>query len=337
MEYKGKIKFYEETMDILFPEDFNLCIKKLGEMIGLTEGEVLKKIMLYYNDEDGDKVVLSGDADYEIFINYIKENENKKEKITLHLELNENSEYLVKKMSQEIMNYKENISKEVKIDKKDSKDSLEIKEEFDNIINEDNKINDKDSDIKNNIDNNKDDLDENQNENINFKNNIIIENKTNNEVIPPPEINEIKEPSFTYPETCYNCKTNPLLDIFYYCTKCDKRICSKCELVLGPQHPHPIYKIQTYDQYMNSDIKLKENVGEIVEGVKGKVKDLIYNYNNMLNKNKNNNDNNKYKELIQKMRNDFDFNNTNITDEQIEEALEKANGNIENALGFLFN
>ena len=44
---KYEIKFYEETMDILFPEYFNLCIKKLGEMIGLTESEVLKKIVLW--------------------------------------------------------------------------------------------------------------------------------------------------------------------------------------------------------------------------------------------------------------------------------------------------
>ena len=115
MEYKGKIKFYEETIDISFPKDFNLLMKKISEIVKLSQDEILNKIMLYYNDEDGDKVIITGDADYEIFINnFIKENENKKENIILHLELNE-----VKKISQEIINYKENILNEEKIDNKD--------------------------------------------------------------------------------------------------------------------------------------------------------------------------------------------------------------------------
>ena len=115
MEYKGKIKFYEETIDISFPKDFNLLMKKISEIVKLSQDEILNKIMLYYNDEDGDKVIITGDADYEIFINnFIKENENKKENIILHLELNE-----VKKISQEIINYKKNILNEEKIGGKD--------------------------------------------------------------------------------------------------------------------------------------------------------------------------------------------------------------------------
>ena len=92
-----------------------LLMKKISEIVKLSQDEILNKIMLYYNDEDGDKVIITGDADYEIFINnFIKENENKKENIILHLELNE-----VKKISQEIINYKENILNEEKIDNKD--------------------------------------------------------------------------------------------------------------------------------------------------------------------------------------------------------------------------
>lgn len=102
-------------MDVSFPKDFNQLVKKMSEIVKLSQDEILNKIMLYYNDEDGDKVIITGDADYEIFINnFIKENENKKENIILHLELNE-----VKKISQEIINYKENILNEEKIDNKD--------------------------------------------------------------------------------------------------------------------------------------------------------------------------------------------------------------------------
>ena len=28
MEYKGKIKFFEDETEVLYPEDFNLCKKK---------------------------------------------------------------------------------------------------------------------------------------------------------------------------------------------------------------------------------------------------------------------------------------------------------------------
>ena len=69
MEYRGKIKFYEEEMDVPFPEDFNLCKKKIGEMVGLPENELLQKISLYYNDEDNDKILLTEESDYKIFFN----------------------------------------------------------------------------------------------------------------------------------------------------------------------------------------------------------------------------------------------------------------------------
>ena len=69
MEHRGKIKFYEEEMDVLFPEDFNLCKKKIGEIVGLPENELLQKISLYYNDEDNDKILLTEENDYKIFFN----------------------------------------------------------------------------------------------------------------------------------------------------------------------------------------------------------------------------------------------------------------------------
>ena len=104
-------------------------MKKVGEIVGLSQDEILNKMMLYYNDEEGDKVIISGDADYEIFINYyIKENNTEKESIILHSELNE-----VKKISQKIINYKENISNEEKIDNKDESNNENDLNEFPNI------------------------------------------------------------------------------------------------------------------------------------------------------------------------------------------------------------
>ena len=51
-EFKGKIKFYDDQIDVLFPTDFNQFSKKLGEMLGLSD-DFLNNIRISYKDEDG--------------------------------------------------------------------------------------------------------------------------------------------------------------------------------------------------------------------------------------------------------------------------------------------
>ena len=168
-------------------------------------------------------------------------------------------------MSVEINNYKEKHSNE--IINFDKQNSLEISNELKDI--------DKSKNVninKINIDNNKDD-ENNIINNNDFNKNDIIQEKNDAENI------------VTYQETCTNCKASPLYDVFYYCTRCSITYCSKCESERGSIHIHPLYKIQSFDQYMNSDIKLKEKFNNKIEEYRSNFKDFIGGLNNMVNNN----------------------------------------------------
>ena len=295
MEYKGKIKFYDDEIVVLFPENFQLCKKKISEMIQINEEDILKKVTLSYTDEEGDNIELNCENDYLIFINGLKENNL----LTINIQLKEESE---------IINF-------------DKQNSLEISNELKDIDKSKN-----DNINKINIDNNKDD-----------ENNIINNNDLNkNDII--QEKNDA-ENIVTYQETCTNCKASPLYDVFYYCTRCSITYCSKCESERGSIHIHPLYKIQSFDQYMNSDIKLKEKFNNKIEEYRSNFKDFIGGLNNIVNNNQNNNNNNEkdYTALVQQIKNDYDLKDSNIPDEKIEEAIRENNGDIDKTMDFLFN
>ena len=348
MECKGRIKFYDEEMNVQFPEDFNLCKKKIGEMIGLSGDELLKQINLYYNDEDGDKILLTEDNDYKIFFNFLKENDVKKGTSTLIIELKENSEILVKKISQEMSVYKEKHSEEIK-------NEVDINEDIMNQIENENLVikNNKNEDNNNNIFNENDNQEEEEKNNEKENNNENNLNKQDNE-----KDNNINQENqrIIYEETCKYCNAKPLYDVFYYCLQCNIKMCSKCELEYGKKHSHPFLKIQTYDQYMHSFINLrndlKKNVnnavnqyGGVIQNILGNLgnffKDNLRNNNNIGNSNNNRNNTNtnnqnekKYKDLARKMKNEFALDG--IPFEKIEEALINSNGDFNKAFEYLF-
>ena len=335
MEYRGKIKFYEEEMDVPFPEDFNLCKKKIGEMVGLPENELLQKISLYYNDEDNDKILLTEESDYKIFFNYLKENNPEKGTSTMFIELKENSEILVKKISQEMNVYKEKYSKEINLDKK-NEENID-NNSLDKMIEEKLIIKDNDEDINNKIPEN------------NHMEEIININENENKEIPQNNNINKEEHEIKYEETCQYCKTKPLYDVFYYCLQCNIIMCSNCELEFGKKHSHPFSKIQTYDQYMNSHINLRGNINNAFQNIGGGLKNILGNLNNIFNNRNNNRNNNvnnnmnnnmnnnqkNYKDLAQNMKNEYELNN--LPDEKIEEALIIANGDFNKAFEYLFS
>ena len=339
MEYKGRIKFYDEEMDVQFPEDFNLCKKKIGEMIGLSEDELLNHIKLFYNDEDGDKISVTEDNDYKLFIKFSKENGGQNDVLTLIIELKEKSEILVKKISQEMSIYKEKNSEEIKNEIEMDEDLMNQIEDEKLIIKNIKKNNEEDNNNKipenNKIEEENNNIgDENKNDMNPQNNNINQENRDKDKII--------------YQETCEYCKANPLYDVFYFCLKCNIKMCSKCELERGTKHSHPFLKIQTYDQYMNSLINFRGDVNNFFQNYGGRIQNFLGNLNNFLplkninnnsnndNRNNNNNENKKdYKDLIQKMKDEFDLNDI-IPNEKIEEALIKSNGDIYKAFAYLF-
>ena len=373
MELKGKINlFYEQEIEFLFPENFDLFIQKINEIIGLKKEELFTKISLYYKDNEEDEVLLLDKSDYGIFIIYVIENnKNNKNLITLFFELKED---LKEKIYQKMNIYKKNNNKEKKIsininefeinneikdkianeneNKINEYENLEknniVKTNYENI-NEINKINNKYYYNESNIES-QNQFNNNLNNNDNYIFNTFKENTKN--------INLTKNYKYTYQESCSICKDYPLNDIFYYCNKCKLIYCSNCESKDGSSHIHPLYKIQTKNQYNNSDINKKdENLGEKIGafgsklvGVFGEVTNMLLNKNknqkkeNDAKENKNddmNNDENKkgedkndYKKLIEELKSTYEL--INIDDENIEEAIKLADGDKDKALEFLF-
>ena len=278
-------------------------------------------------------------------MNRRKKNNNEEKKISINInefEINNEIKDKITNENENKINEYENLEK-----------NNIVKSNYENINeinNEINKINDK---YKYNYNENNIEIQNQFNNNLN--NNIYIfdtfkENTKN--------INLIKNNKYTYEVSCSICKDYPLNDVFYYCNKCKLIYCSNCESKDGSSHIHPLYKIQTKDQYNNSDInKKEENLGDKIEAIGSKIYCVIGGVTNMLlNKNKNqikesdvkenknvdmNNfenkkgeDKNDYKKIIEELKSTYQLGD--IDDKNIEEAIKIAEGDKDKALEFLF-
>ena len=204
-EYKGKLIFYDEQINVLFPSNFDKFQVKLGEMLGLTD-DILSNIRLSYKDEEGDKVEVKVSEDYNLFIDEIKKG---KRLMELSVEVKEESSLLIKKCSSSIINYVSknnsgninNLSEQIKEQHKSLELSDEINPNDIPKVNDEKKV-EKANEIKN--ENIKEEKKENEkeikNENIkkeeninnNIDNNIINNNIDNNNII---NNNDIKKNS----------------------------------------------------------------------------------------------------------------------------------------------
>ena len=63
--FEGKIKFYDDQINVKFSPDFNEFKNLLGEILGITE-DFLINLKISYKDEDGDKIALKNEDDYKL-------------------------------------------------------------------------------------------------------------------------------------------------------------------------------------------------------------------------------------------------------------------------------
>ena len=147
-----------------------------------------------------------------------------------------------------------------------------------------------------------------------------------------------------FPYACSYCRIGPIYRIMYYCRECNLIICSRCEQKEGDRHHHPLYKVQNGAQFQYLNINGPSSMDKFMDKMEG-----AYNsaYNSVMNffgaggnNNQNNNVNNNRLQqqqqvpqlvsIVQLARNLYDL--RNVTDQQIEEALIKNNGNIDQAV-----
>ena len=395
--FEGKIKFYDDQINVKFSPDFNEFKNLLGEILGITE-DFLINLKISYKDEDGDKIALKNEDDYKLFIEEIKKNQKLNE---LTIEVKEESSILIKQYSSSIFSYlsknnsgninienninkddninnkKENFNNEININNKNNIDIDNIIDE--NFLENKNNILIKDNNVRNKDINHPNDNIKNEQKEIAYKVNLdnIIDQNINNEQknninnINEPknrQINNIKQPKnqnprqhpqnlnnennnsflfiLSFPYTCCICKKGPIYRSIYFCKKCDILICPECELKEGPTHLHALCKAQNSLQFEGLNImnisgfeKFMGGVGNSIEGAYKSVVGFFSGGNNNNNSNQNKNNDLIVKgpqlvSLVQIARNCYDL--RNITDFQIEQALIKTKGNVDEAIVLLF-
>ena len=71
-KFNIKLNFYGDKVEIYINSDYNSFINKICNVLKISP-ERAKKIVLSYNDEDGDSILLSNMEDFSIFIEQVKQ------------------------------------------------------------------------------------------------------------------------------------------------------------------------------------------------------------------------------------------------------------------------
>lgn len=215
------------------------------------------------------------------------------------------------------------------------------------------------NDINDNNINNINNFNKNNINTRNNINNININNNMNNN-------NLSSQTYMVFPLSCNLCSQYPIVKILYYCLVCNIPLCEECEDKLGINHRHSILKVQTNQQFEDLNLRINscskggnsqsnnnknnndnknspnENQSQImnifnnikdsvISGIFGddKKNENINNINQEVN-NKNEQIVPQRMSLIQLARAQYDLNG--VSDNQLQEAIEKANGNIDEAV-----
>ena len=355
-EITALIQFNQLTKQVILTPTFEEYKKKICKILQLDES-LFNSLKTNYNDEDNDVILVGSDEDYNILIDQVKNNEVN----ILNIEIDKNSNIDVNACTENFLNFQENLEKnENNEENKDKKDLNLILNQRHEINGEEEKNQQKNF-IKNNQ-NNINEINNNNMNNINNINNINIINNINN-------INDINSNNtvsnrtcMVFPFNCNLCNQYPIVKVLYYCPVCALPFCEKCEEKLGINHRHSILKIQTNEQYDDLNLKINANLNQdnnqnvnndnvnqstiqqFANNIKNSFFGGIFSGNDKKNDVNNierrpNNGNQQFApqqmSLIQLARTQYDLNG--ISDNQLQDAINKTNGNIDKAIILLMS
>ena len=254
------------------------------------------------------------------------------------------------------INKQENKIEKINIDIKNNNDiNNNDKNNINNLEEKNNELEiNNHKDFVNNIDNNLNDsnseeeiispyLQKEKEQKNNLNNNINIINQIN-DINANANIN-LNQTYLVFNITCGLCNQYPIIKILYYCPTCSVYICPECEKKPDINHRHSILKIQTSQQYADLVEKInnskenllknnqtQSNLAKITDNIKDSVLKIFGN-----NKEEENippQNLTSQMSIIQIARAQYGL--EGISDEQLQDAIRKTNGNIENAIPLLF-
>lgn len=289
----SKMIFLNEKFDIELCSDFNSFINNICNIFKIPKEE-FNSLSISYNDEDDDKIIISTEEDYSLYLGQVKD----KLVNEIKVEIKEGAKIDKIKCLNYALNYQSNI------DKSNNNNMIKnnnIKNNYndidDNYINN-NMINDEiDNKIENNNKNYHFDI-FNQN-NHNYINDNYINNDIDNDIFnyfdndkqnnnmkdkEEPINNDAQIDDIVFDYKCSSCSTYPIIFSLHYCPKCQFHICEDCIEKYG-NHEHPFQKYVSKRDLMQ--IKENENFGkvEMVNNKDNQIENNYINVNNNINPN----------------------------------------------------
>ena len=371
-EIIGYIQFYNEIKKVILPQTYEGLQEKLSTMLQINL-DLIPLLIISYKDEDNDTVIVSSPDDYLILLEQIKNkqvkiiNVEKDEKANINIDNCSKSLIKFKEKKDEANNLNIVSNQQFEINKQENKNeqnNIMINNIENNINNHQFNIMKKELEINNNIYNNidndlnysnsEDDISspyDQKNQNLeNNNNNIKIINQINNINNIGNNINanvNLNQTHLVFNLTCGLCSQYPIINVLYYCPTCSLYICPECEKKPDINHRHSILKVQTQQQYADLNEKINNpkdgnNSGNNVnqsnlEKITNNIKDSVIKFfvgNNEENNQPQQQNLPQQMSLIQIARAQYGL--QGISDNVLEEAIRKTNGDIEKAIPLLF-
>ena len=371
-EIIGYIQFYNEIKKVILPQTYEGLQEKLSTMLQINL-DLIPLLIISYKDEDNDTVIVSSPDDYLILLEQIKNkqvkiiNVEKDEKANINIDNCSKSLIKFKEKQDEANNLNIVSNQQFEINKQENKNEQNniminnIENNFNNHqFNNMKKELEINNNIYNNIDNDlnysnsEDDISspyDQKNKNLeNNNNNIKIINQINNINNIGNNINanvNLNQTHLVFNLTCGLCSQYPIINVLYYCPTCSLYICPECEKKPDINHRHSILKVQTQQQYADLNEKINNpkdgnNSGNNVnqsnlEKITNNIKDSVIKFfvgNNEENNQPQQQNLPQQMSLIQIARAQYGL--QGISDNVLEEAIRKTNGDIEKAIPLLF-
>ena len=281
-----------------------------------------------------------------------KEKSDKNNEANNNLNIVSNQQFEINKQENKIEIINNNIKNNKDNDNdinNNAKNNINTLEEINNEL----EINNN-KDFVNNIDNNLNDsnseeeiispyLQKEKEQKNNLNNNINIINQIN-DINANANIN-LNQTYLVFNITCGLCNQYPIIKILYYCPTCSVYICPECEKKPDINHRHSILKIQTSQQYADLVEKINNSKENLLKNnqnqsnlakIRDNIKDSVLKIfgNNKEEENIPPQNLTSQMSIIQIARAQYGL--EGISDEQLQDAIRKTNGNIENAIPLLF-
>ena len=71
---EATLKFYDDEKKIILPDEYENFLNKLSQILQIKK-EMINNLQIFYQDDEGDKILIKSFLDYNQFLIQLKENQ----------------------------------------------------------------------------------------------------------------------------------------------------------------------------------------------------------------------------------------------------------------------